>query len=239
MSINMEELSRIGVVYCARERETSPPRCFINLTRRLPLLSSDNISIEECFEEWTVITGQPESMNKKLCLCGHFIENVYYYKNERTGNICQIGSKCCERINNNVLKEYKKSLIKSGSCHVCDTVNKNIETHINSEGHKKKYKIFMEKFKKTLSNLVIDKICFIEDEKNVLSMKFINSRLNKFIKIHITKQELNEYNYNKYKDMRRCIEPWCFEYISKKEPEWKTRCKTCYIYHKNGSSNSW
>lgn len=233
MCNKMEQLTKLGEVYCAREQETSTKKCYINLSRRLPLLSRNTNSFEDCIEEWTVITGKPSSDEKKMCLCGHFIEDIYYYKNEKTNKVCQIGSKCCERINIKAIKDYKKSLIKSGSCHVCDTVNKNIETHCNSEGHKKKYKVFIMKFKIKLASLLYEKIFDLKYENEVLSLKFINKKLVNFTEKHIIKQKINEKNFNRYKDYRKCIEPYCIEYISKKEPSWKIRCKRCYISKMN------
>jgi hypothetical protein len=62
----MEELDKLGHVYCAKNYEKSTKQCSINLKRRLPLISNDKTSFGSCVKEWTYINGQPSSKNKKL-----------------------------------------------------------------------------------------------------------------------------------------------------------------------------
>jgi hypothetical protein len=189
--------------------ESDAKKCHLNMTERLPVLSESD-DYNECTIEWKYINGHKEGLvdedGKKIkdsvCLCGKEIADQYYFRNDKTGNICIMGSECCKRINNTALTIYKESLKKKGSCWLCFTSHKDLDTHYNSKNHTKKVEEHMKKFNDSINTLLDKKISMMK-EADLYELK---------LKTH-----------------RRCIENNCSNFIPIDNPEWKTRCLECYI----------
>ncbi len=204
----MDEIIKCGNVWRSSRPETDAKKCHLNMSNRLPLLSSIN-NYKDCCSEWTSITGHKEGTRKedgnkikdKLCLCGMKISDEYYFMNNKTKNICVMGSVCLIRHNKAVYDKYIESLRKKGTCWICKTKHNNLETHFNSEVHKKQHLKFIKDFKIKLDRIIISKVVKIENYKKRIEM----------LKTH-----------------KKCIEEDCNSFIKKDEPDWKIRCIECY-----------
>lgn len=165
-------------VYVGSKSEPCKIKCSINLKNRLLELSSNND-----ISEWYKITSnhKPEihrdinnKHNENLCICGASITDLYFVENKVNKRICQLGSSCITRIQDdtgkNILKDYNDSL--RVSCLVCHKSFNNIKAldkHHSTKSYQKeltdrensKYKI-----KKILSDIVIDRVKYIEDLKH-------------------------------------------------------------------------
>ncbi len=258
----MYDIFKVAGIYRARELETNTKKCHINFSERIPLLSK-NSEMASAKNEWLYIIGEKktkekplegELIKKDLCLCGMEIDHAYYIINENTKNIAQIGSVCIDRINEAILKRYKKSLHKAGYCDICGVNVKDIERHNEQKTHLSKIQGFrnirenvlgfliINKIKKYKKSLLVPGICYlcgnIEDIRNhnekcdYIHYNKLNSirenlkrLLESFIKKHTTRVDL-------LKNNKKCVEFGCNNYISLEEPHWKTRCVKCYIKSK-------
>lgn len=213
----MDQIHKISGVWRSMKQEDDAKKCHINMSKRLPLLSMGE-NYELCCGEWLHISGHNEglkdengkSIKSSICLCGQKISKTYYFMNNKTKNICVVGSECCKRINASAFKLYNESLKKKGTCWLCNTKHRDLETHFNSVNHKKALGAHQEKFIIKLNILIRKKV---ENEKILKEI------------------------YEKSKTLNKCVEQFCINFIAKDEPSWKVRCFNCYKKYTNVMKN--
>lgn len=205
----MSGIIKINGVWRSEKVEMDARKCHLNMTNRLPVLSSSSV-YSECCPEWTCITGHKDAetdengktLRSGICLCGMRIGREFYFMNDVSKNICVMGEVCCKRQNSTAFRKYIESLKKKGHCWVCNTKHQDLGTHYSSISHNVKQIEYLNNFKEVLKKLLQKEYKkFIENEKKL-----------ELLKTH-----------------RICV--GCSSLISKEEPNWKVRCLKCYKKH--------
>ncbi len=137
----MDEIQNDNGYWMAVNRETDTRQCHQNLSDRIYLLSESPLG---SMDEWNHISGYYEENQSRttvpLCLCGMLIHKYYYIMNVKNRNLVQIGSKCLERINPELIKRYENSLLIKGCCYCCEKGGNpeyfdNLEKHYLGKRH--------------------------------------------------------------------------------------------------------
>jgi hypothetical protein len=162
----------ISGIWSSIAEETSTLKNSQNLVNRIMFLSESK-ELNIAFQEWEEVTKLSSySRDKNIvrnhkCLCGQVIDNVYIFKNTKTGEKAKIGSICCTKINKLAMEKYEDS--NKIFCYVCCKKYKQsyIDAHILTEKHAR--------------NSLID------DEKKDKFKLFVKTNLNFFLNRYIKK----------------------------------------------------
>ncbi len=243
----IEGIVKIDSVWRAERHEPNTKLCRQNFRRRIPMLSKAN-DFGNSSMEWFDIIGEKiidglitenVSETSTLCICGMKIKYVYYAINESTKEIAQIGNTCIDSINKGILMRWEQQKIRSGTCSVCEKNGNlcyfpNVDKHLKSAAHAKKYQKFSEKRTEMLKDHIKKRCDEIRTDLRRERMLIVNriETLNNLFRGRFFENEPEETITIKPNRRRRitrkCITPRCRKIIYGHEPAWKIRCIKCY-----------